>query len=57
MPIQVCKANGKPGYKYGDEGKCYTYKAGSKSSRKRAKQQAINQGLAIEQERGGKFHG
>jgi hypothetical protein len=57
MPIQACKANGKPGYKYGEEGKCFTYKTGSKTSRKRAKQQAINQGLAIEQERGGKFHG
>lgn len=57
MPIQACKAKGKPGYKYGDEGKCYTYASGNKTSRKRAKQLAINQGLAIERERGGEFHG
>ena len=24
MPVKPCRKNGKPGYKWGDRGKCYT---------------------------------
>lgn len=40
MPLKRCKANGKQGWKWGDEGKCYT---GSD-----AKSKAKEQGRAIE---------
>lgn len=43
----VCKENGKPGFKYGEEGKCYTYPPGSESGRNSAKRKAIMQGSAI----------
>jgi len=57
MPIMPCSKDGKPGYKYGKDGKCYVYTSGNEASRKRAKKRAINQGVAIEASRGGKFHG
>lgn len=47
MPVKACSVGGKPGYKWGDNGKCYTYTAGDDASRKAAKKKAINQGLAI----------
>jgi len=47
MPVQRCTKNGKPGYRYGATGKCYTYKPGDKESRERARKKAIQQGLAI----------
>lgn len=47
MPVQECEENGKPGYRYGGEGKCYTYTADNEESRKHAKQQAYIQGAAI----------
>ena len=56
MPIKRCQLGGKPGYKYGDAGKCYTYTKGDEAGRKRAKQRAIKQGAAIEARRGGKLH-
>lgn len=40
MPIKRCQENGKEGYKWGDEGKCYVGP--------NAKQDAIKQGIAIE---------
>ena len=40
MPLNNCSENGKNGWKWGDEGKCYTGKDGKK--------QAIKQGIAIE---------
>jgi len=52
MPIKPCKKEGKPGYKYGDEGKCYPYEPGSKASRKRARKQAREQGQAIKANKG-----
>ena len=55
MPIMSCKKDNKPGYKYGEGGKCYTYSANDEKSRKAAKQKAIDQGLAIEQSRRGEF--
>ena len=47
MPIQSCSADGKPGYKFGPEGYCYTYTPGSEKARKAAKQKAYLQGVAI----------
>jgi hypothetical protein len=40
MPLKRCQIEGKSGYKWGDEGKCYT---GSDAKRK-----AIAQGIAVE---------
>jgi hypothetical protein len=40
MPLKNCSENGKNGWKWGDEGKCYIGKDGKK--------QAIKQGIAIE---------
>lgn len=52
MPVKRCTKDGKPGYKWGDEGKCYSYTPGNKESRERAKKKATEQGQAI-QARGG----
>jgi len=54
MPVKECSSGGKLGYKYGDEGYCYTYTRGNESSRKSAKQKAHLQGSAIEARRGKK---
>lgn len=40
MPVKKCQINGKDGFKWGDEGKCYTGPD--------AKKKAIAQGIAIE---------
>lgn len=53
MPVMRCTREGKPGYRYGQSGHCYTYKTGDEAGRKRAKQKAIIQGTAIAA-RGGK---
>jgi hypothetical protein len=47
MPVQSCNEKGKPGYKYGESGACYTYSPGDESGRKKAKQKAFIQGAAI----------
>ena len=47
MPVKECQENGKPGYKYGDSGKCYTYTPNDAIERNKAKRQAIIQGIAI----------
>lgn len=47
MPIMSCELNGKPGYKYGESGHCYTYTAGNEQSRKRAEDKAKVQAAAI----------
>ena len=52
MPVKSCRKNGKPGYKYGDSGKCYTYEPGNDASRKRARKQAREQGRAIRANQG-----
>lgn len=46
-PIQSCQSNGRPGYKYGQSGKCYTYTRGNEESRKRALAKAQKQEKAI----------
>ena len=48
MPRQPCRQDGKPGYKWGERGTCYTYTPGSERSRKRAQEKADRQGRAIE---------
>jgi hypothetical protein len=47
MPVQDCTSGGEPGYKFGEEGFCYTYTPGNEQSRKEAKQKAYLQGVAI----------
>ena len=48
MPMKKCQEEGKPGYKWGDAGKCYKYTEGDSDSEARAKMQARKQGMAIE---------
>ena len=47
MPIKACRSGGKPGYKFGDSGTCYTYTPGNEASRNRAKSKAQRQERAI----------
>lgn len=47
MPVKACSSKGKPGYQYGDAGKCYTYTPGDEEGRKEAKRLAYVQGSAI----------
>lgn len=47
MPLKRCETGGKPGYKWGDDGKCYTYTAGDDSGRRKARRAALAQGVAI----------
>jgi len=48
MPVKECQENGKPGFKWGDEGKCYTYTPNDKTSRENARRKVEKQGVAIE---------
>lgn len=48
MPVRRTTLNGKPAYQWGTSGKKYTYTAGNKASRTRAKQAAERQGRTIE---------
>ena len=47
MPIKNCLLNGKPGFKWGDQGTCYTYEKGNNNSMMAAKDKAIKQARAI----------
>lgn len=47
MPVERCRRDGKPGYRWGEEGKCYIYPPGDEEARKRARQKAAEQGRAI----------
>jgi len=47
MPVKSCSLNGKPGFRYGERGKCYTYTPGDKSSMQEARRKANSQGIAI----------
>ena len=47
MPVKSCSLGGKPGYKWGDRGKCYTYTSGNEKSKNYAKQKAYIQGLSL----------
>jgi len=55
MPLKRCRLKDKPGWKYGDNGACYTYTAGNEKSEAAAKLKAIKQGIAISRESGEKF--
>ena len=48
VPVQPCQENGKPGYRWGRRGKCYTYIPGNSASRLQARLKAEAQGIAIE---------
>lgn len=47
MPINPCSSNGKPGYKWGNAGACYTYTSGDEQSKKEAKKKALAQATAM----------
>ena len=47
MPVKKCQDSGKPGWKWGDQGKCYTYTPNNEGSLRSAKKKALIQGLAI----------
>ena len=47
MPVERCVEDGKPGYRWGKRGKCYTYAPGDEKGRAKAKQKAYIQGLAM----------
>lgn len=47
MPIQSCSDDDKPGFKWGDGGKCYTYTPGDEQSKMDARKKALAQGIAI----------
>lgn len=52
MPIMSCNEDGKPGFKFGENGHCYTYTPGDSASRERARQQAERQGQAMHANQG-----
>lgn len=47
MPVQQCREKGRPGFRWGESGKCYTYDPSNKRARLRARLQAEAQGEAI----------
>jgi hypothetical protein len=47
MPVKECQSEGKPGYKWGDEGKCYTYTPNNIGQKNNAKKRAVVQGIAV----------
>jgi len=46
MPVVGCQNGGKPGFKWGKSGKCYTYTPNDSASRSRARSRAEAQGRA-----------
>lgn len=50
MPVGPCSEGGRPGYRCGQAGKCYTYPPGDDAARADAKQAAIDQCLAMDEE-------
>jgi len=56
MPLLDCNQDGKPGYKWGPAGTCYTYPAGNTAAAATAKRKAMQQAVAISysQKRAGK---
>jgi len=47
MPIERCQREGKPGYRWGSSGHCYTYTVGNQGSQEMAERKAKKQGRAI----------
>jgi hypothetical protein len=56
MPIKDCQEDNKSGYKWGDEGKCYTYTPNNEGSRRNAKKSAIIQSLTYNEFKEGVPH-
>uniref|UniRef100_A0A6M3L919 DUF1508 domain-containing protein n=1 Tax=viral metagenome TaxID=1070528 RepID=A0A6M3L919_9ZZZZ len=56
MPLMKCQEKDKPGWKYGTDGKCYTYTPNNKASEAAAKVKAAKQGVAIASSQGTKPH-
>lgn len=54
MPLMPCRRDYKPGYKWGEEGHCYTYTPGDGPAKERARQRALAQGRAIQAQSEGK---
>ncbi len=52
MPVIVCTLDGRPGFKWGGRGKCYTYALEDERSKKAARSKAAAQGLAIKLSQG-----
>ena len=52
MPVQACQQDGKPGFRWGQRGKCYTYEPGSLRSKAAARLKAEAQGKAIKAREG-----
>jgi len=48
MPLTTCRKDGNPGYKWGEDGHCYSYEPSSPEARERAIAHAKKQGQAIE---------
>jgi len=48
MPVQRCQQDGKPGFKWGKRGKCYTYNPNDTKGKAEARLKAETQGRAIE---------
>ncbi len=46
MPVQSCRSGGRPGYKWGPSGHCYSYPSGNDAARREAKRKAVIQGIA-----------
>lgn len=46
MPVVPCQKGGKPGFKFGESGACFTYTPGDSASRDAAREKAIAQGVA-----------
>lgn len=40
MPVNSCQQGGRPGFRFGDRGKCFTYPAGNDAQRAQARQKA-----------------
>lgn len=47
MPVQSCRTNNQPGFRWGNKGRCYKYTPGNEVSIQKAKNKAIKQGQAI----------
>jgi hypothetical protein len=48
MPVEDCSEGGKPGYRWGSAGACYTFSPGDDAARRKAKQRAYIQGAAVQ---------
>jgi hypothetical protein len=47
MPVQPCQEEDRPGFRWGESGKCYTYEPGNERARLRARLKAEAQGEAV----------